>query len=230
MNFKTCQTSALLASITIALLATACGKSDTSDGDPAPAASTSQDSTNARDPGPVEHIDTSERIAATKLIPTQDPVQKDISIFKAEVRGAFDEKKFEFLEKTASELRKSKALFGEGSWKLKIFYDALEERFNHGEEFWQTDIQTYAAWEKSAPSSLTRRIGLINLLTNYAWDARGSGYANDVTEANSQIFHSRLEMAAKVFAETRSLSEKGSLLPARGHEHRPWTRLAKGGV
>ena len=159
-------------------------------------------------PGPVEHIDASERIEAAALIPIVDPAQHSIRRFEAEIRGAFDERKFDALEKIAAELRTSKALFEEGSWKLNVFYDALEERFSRGQDFWLTDIQTYEAWEKACPDSLARRIGLINLLTNYAWDARGAGYARDVTEENHRIFQARLEQAAKVFAQTRDLKEK----------------------
>ncbi len=199
MNYYFRRISAHLASITFVLLAVSCEKN---------ASKGTQDPATSGDPGPVEHIDAAERVAAAKLVPTLDPVQNDIRIFKAEIRGAFDERKFDLLEKTAAELRQSKALFGEGSWKLKIFYDALEERFNQGQDFWLTDIKTYEAWEKSYPHSLARRIGSIKLLTAYAWYARGSGYARDVTEENHRLFQVRLEMAAKVFAETRDLPEK----------------------
>ena len=188
-----------LFSIAFVLLSAACEKEKSTPGQ-SPATSVK--------PGPVEHIDASERIAAAKLIPTLDPAKNDIRIFTAEIRGAFDEGKFDQLEKTAAELRKSKALFDEGSWKLKIFYDALEARFNAGEDFWLTDLKTYEKWRKAFPNSLTRRIGMINLFTNYAWHARGSGYARDVTQANHRLFQSRLKQAAMIFAETRNLSAK----------------------
>ncbi|MFD2255761.1 hypothetical protein ACFSSA_03650 [Luteolibacter algae] len=159
-------------------------------------------------PGPIEHIDTAERIEAAKLITTEDPANHEIRIFTAEIRGAFDEGKFDQLEKIAAELRNSRALFPNGSWKSKVFYDALDNRFNQGEDFWLTDFKTYEAWEKAFPNSLTRRIGLINMLTEYAWHARGNGYASDVTRENHRLFQERLAMAAEIFGETRNHPDK----------------------
>jgi len=182
-----------------ACFSTACDRKDSST-DLAPAASSKA--------GPVEHIDTSERLAAAALVPTLDPARHAIRLFRAEIRGAFDERKFDSLEKVVDELRTSKALFEEGSWKLYVFYEALEDRFNQMDDFWLADLQTYEAWEKSYPDSLAQRIGLINLLTNYAWHARGGGYARDVTEENHRIFQARIEMAAKVFDQTRNLTQK----------------------
>ncbi len=151
-------------------------------------------------PGPVEHIDAKERMAATELEEVRDPVAKEIGKFRAEIRGAFDEERFEFLDEKAAELRKSGALFDNGSWKIHQFYTALGERFHTGDDGWRTDIQKYDRWLKQRPESGAAHLGLAELFTSYAWVARGTGYTNTVSDAQWKEFHQRLIGAAEVLA------------------------------
>ncbi|MCB1089713.1 MAG: DUF4034 domain-containing protein, partial [Verrucomicrobiae bacterium] len=153
--------------------------------------------------GPVEHIDSKERIAAMKLEAVTDPIEKERDIFMAEIRGAFDEKQFDKIETLASELKEGKALFRDGSWKIHALYDGLDNRFHTGDDGYLTDLETHDAWRKAYPDSVTERISLANLLVSYAWHARGSGYANTVTPEGWKLMGERLDHAAEALGEAR---------------------------
>jgi hypothetical protein len=158
-------------------------------------------------PGPVEHIDSAERLAAVKLIQATDPIQQELRVYNAEIRGAFDEQQFTMLDSKADELRKSKVLFGDGSWKIAIFYEGLSNRFHSGENGFLTDFENYAKWMKLNPKSVSAHIGLAGLLTDYAWHARGRGYAKTVSKSQWQLFHERLAEARAMLDESRKLSK-----------------------
>ncbi|MFC7337507.1 DUF4034 domain-containing protein [Haloferula chungangensis] len=157
--------------------------------------------------GPVEHIDAAERLAATNLETSRDPIDKEIKVFKAEVRGAFDEERFEELDKQASEQRTSRPVFDNGSEKLFQFYEGLSNRFHTGEDGHLTDFAKYERWLKKHPDSLAAHIGLADLWVDYAWFARGSGYADTVSDAQWQAFRQRLEQAGETLGKAAKLPE-----------------------
>lgn len=161
-----------------------------------------------RKAGPVENIDTSERIAAASLTIAVDPVAQEIRVFQAVTRGAFDEKRFGDLETVAAELRKADAVFRDGSWKSYQFYEAIDNRFHWGEDGFLTDLETFQAWETAFPESITQRIALAKFLVSYAWHARGSGYADAVTEEGWKRFGARLKKADEVLKSVMSGPEK----------------------
>src|SRR5215212_10274483 len=82
-----------------------------------------------------EHIDAEEREIAAKLQPAVDPVQKEIAEFSRKTRESFGSRRFDELEKVAKDLRATKALFGNGSWKLSAFYESFTSE-DKNEEFW----------------------------------------------------------------------------------------------
>src|SRR5205085_1588049 len=55
-------------------------------------------------------------------------------------------------------------------------------------------------FEKAFPKSSAPFVLAGNVCTQYAWDARGGGWANTVTPEGWKLFHERLEMAS-VFLE-----------------------------
>lgn len=158
--------------------------------------------------GPVERIETNERLEAIQLVNIQDPIDIETAVFRAEIRGAFENKNFKLLENTAKELRKSQPLFADGSWKLVHFYDAIGERINHERSDYDRDLGLFQAWDKAEPKSLTLRIAMIKFYTEVAWNARGDGTSDTVTESMNKAFEQSLEVAAEILKEARSLPEK----------------------
>lgn len=159
-------------------------------------------------PGATENIESSERLEAIRLKPIEDPLEVESAIFRAEVRGMFEEEKFDLLETKASELRKSRELFGGGKSKLAAFYLAINERINHEASDYERDMGIFQNWDKSKPKSLALRIALIDFYSDLAWAARGSGYSNTITESMRNGFEQNLSIAASILAEARALPDK----------------------
>ncbi len=132
-----------------------------------------------------------------------------IKPYTEDLRKKLSEGKFEELEKIAESLRANKETFTGGSWKLEEFYDAisyLNDEIN--DEFWEINIKTLETWVKERPESITAKVALGNLLVQYAWKARGTGYASEVSEENFKLFYERLEKAEIVLNEAKKLPAK----------------------
>lgn len=151
----------------------------------------------AHNAGPVEHIDANERREAALLMPVLGPVQKEIRIFRADIRSAFEEEAFAQLEQMAASLIEDgeDALFKTGSWKIAQFHFALGDRFGNSEDQFQADLARHQRWLKQFPDSSTAKIAYGDFLTKYAWFARGGGYAHTVTERGWRLFRERLSDA-----------------------------------
>ncbi|MCB1235377.1 MAG: DUF4034 domain-containing protein [Verrucomicrobiae bacterium] len=134
-----------------------------------------------------------------------DPIDKEIELFQAEIRGAFDDRQFEEIENLAGQLREGRETFSNGSWKIYRFYEGLGDRFHSGEDGYLTDLDTHRAWRKAYPDSVTERIALADLLVDYAWHARGTGYANTVTPEGWRLMGERLDQADAALAEAKKI-------------------------
>jgi len=174
--------------------------------------------------GPVENIDADERKAAAKLKPARDPVLDEIYAFRLEVRKAYNNRGFDQLEQMAADLRKKKEVFDNGSWKIVQFYHAFECLDEEPESMWKLHDEIHRAWIEAKPASITANVSYADFLMDYAWYARGSGFADTVTKEGWRLFAQRLEAANAVLKKGRSLAEKDpywalvSLVVARGED------------
>jgi hypothetical protein len=162
--------------------------------------------------GTKENIDAAEKAVAARLKPAKDPVGEAIWAAKLKTRQAFNSKRFDDLEAEASALRKGKETYGDGTWKILQFYNALDCADEEPESMWKLHESIYQAWMGAKPQSITARVAYGAFLINYAWQARGSGYANEVTKEGWRLFGERLSSAGKVLIEARSLAEKDPCL------------------
>jgi len=165
---------------------------------------------------PTRNIDEAEKIAAREMVKTLDDAQKEIDIFSQRVRRTFEDRRFAVLEKVAGELRDSKELFQDGSWKLKVFHDAFDKPPTGTTRQWQQDFAAYGAWKQEFPDSVTARTAQIGTIVSWAWDARGTKYANETSTNAFAIFHERLKSALVIFEEARALPEKDPCLQLAG--------------
>jgi len=145
--------------------------------------------------GPVENIDADERRQAALLMPSLGTVQREIRLFRAEVRSRFEAEDFAWLEKTARTLRKGEPLFANGSWKIYQFYEGMGDRFGRSEDQFLHDQRRFQNWRETMPESVTAKIAQGHFLTEYAWFARGSGYAHTVSFQGHMVFRQRLGQA-----------------------------------
>jgi len=138
----------------------------------------------------------------------EDMIMKEVDAYRHETRQFYNNSNFEPLEARANEARTSKAKFGNGGWKLQHFYDSLACREDEPESMWQLHAKIHQDWERKFPDSVTARIAHADFLTSYAWHARGTGYANEVTEEGWRLFHERLASARTILDQSKDLPVK----------------------
>jgi uncharacterized protein (TIGR02996 family) len=149
---------------------------------------------------------------AAKLTAVKDPVQEEIYAFRLKTRLAYNTRRFNDLEAQASEIRSGKQKFGNGSWKISEFYDSLACRSDEPEGMWQLHDRIHKDWIVAKPNSITARVAYADFLTEYAWHARGSGFADTVTAEGSRLMMERLSEARKITDQARELPEKDPVL------------------
>ncbi len=157
---------------------------------------------------PIENVDRKEKAQAAAITPTEDPIVGEIADYRAEVRRNFEERNFDALESEVAGLRQSRAVFRNGSWKLHQFYQALDLDRDAPDSAWTDQQEMLKEWREARPESAAARIATADFLTSYAWRARGSGYANTVSQRQWQVFAARLESAHDSLKEVGDLDQQ----------------------
>jgi hypothetical protein len=128
------------------------------------------------------------------------------------IRALFQQEKFEVLDKTADAARTTKARLPGGSWAIHLIYLALmtpaEGTYDASEKDWTSQLVRLQRWTAQRPDSITARVALAGAQLQFAWRARGGGYANKVTDDGWRVFQQRVEMAAKTLMDVSSLPAK----------------------
>jgi hypothetical protein len=153
-----------------------------------------------------------EQAEAAKLTEAKDPVLEEIFAFRKEVRLDYNSRRFAQLESRAAELRRGKAVFDNGSWKLQEFYESFTCRPEEPERRWQLHDQIHRDWINAFPQSITAKTAYADFFLAYAWQARGSGFADEVTPEGQRLFSERIAAGAKALDEARQLPEKDAML------------------
>lgn len=118
---------------------------------------------------------------------------------------------FAQLEKQAQEARVTKARLRGGAWKLYMFYDAVTlppAGSRASDADWANHFQTLNQWKVAQPASPTARNAIAESYVNYAWKARGSGYANSVSDNSWDLYNDRIELASSALADAVTKKEK----------------------
>jgi hypothetical protein len=124
--------------------------------------------------------------------------------YRSATRTAYNNRRFDELELNASQARAAKARFGDGSWKIWHFYDALACVSTEPESMWQLHDTIHRDWITAKPTSITARVAQAGFLTEYAWHARGSGAAQTVSAASWKLFNERLESSRQALINCRN--------------------------
>jgi Domain of unknown function (DUF4034) len=141
------------------------------------------------------------------------------------VRSMLSKEQFELLDRTAEELIRMKARFPGGDWKLYRFHGALgqissDDANDHGgvrsneagrpdsDDGWERHIGLLSKWRLAQPRSMTAAIALADAWTGYAWKARGTDYADTVTDENWRVFRTRIRHAEDALNEAKELTPK----------------------
>jgi len=117
---------------------------------------------------------------------------------------------YDSLDAIARELRQHRTRWPNGNWKLRTFYGfGFEEpAVASSESQWKTLLDELRGWSKARPNSATARVALGTALLGYAWHARGSGWAREVSDDGYRLFHRRLGEADSVLRTSRHLAER----------------------
>jgi hypothetical protein len=131
-------------------------------------------------------------------------------VYEARIRGLWSQADYDRLEAEAREARTKQLRIIGGTWKLFNFYDSITN-FNNGcpsEEECRDTVQALQKWVAARPDSITARVALAQAYSAYAWSARGSDYANGVSDSQWKLFHQRIAMAKATLVQAASLKQK----------------------
>jgi hypothetical protein len=110
------------------------------------------------------------------------------------------QEQFEELDCLADAARAGKTRFSGGAWKLRQFYAGLDSpRPGHPtQEDWRNHFDLVERWRQKNPGSVTAPIVLAESYVSYAWDARGDGYADSVSDSGWKLFGERISKAKAI--------------------------------
>lgn len=107
---------------------------------------------------------------------------------------------FAELDCLADAARIGKARFPGGAWKLRNIYIGLDSpRPGHPtQEDWSRHLELVERWGQQNPGSVAAPIVLAESYVSYAWDARGEGFSDSVTESGWKLFGERMAKAKEI--------------------------------
>lgn len=120
------------------------------------------------------------------------------------------QERFSDLDCVADAARTAKTRFSGGGWKLRNLYIGLESpRPGHPtQEDWVQHLELIERWTRRNPQSITAPIALAEAYVAYAWDARGDGYANTVSDSGWALFGERIAKAKTILDSASTLATK----------------------
>lgn len=154
---------------------------------------------------PWTHTSPQENISVAEIeensefeIITETTADREAAEIRAKVLPLVETGDFDALDEMAATFLKTKERDADGGWKLVDFYSALELEKNALTPLWTRRLDFLQRWTEAKPDSQTARIALADFYTSYAWRARGSGYADTVTEDGWRLMGERLEKSGEV--------------------------------
>jgi hypothetical protein len=144
------------------------------------------------------HAIQAEEAAPIRLDPTIDAVTYCNSVQAAFTRGDFDA-----LEATAVRARALATHFPGGAAELQVFYEAFAKETctqfysDLSDTAGKTRVAIVERWLGQKPDSLTAQIASAIVWQEYAWTGRGTGYSNQVSQAQWAVFSDRVKHAGQ---------------------------------
>lgn len=123
------------------------------------------------------------------------------------VAARFEAGDFTGLEKLAADARSSRTRDRAGEWELAMFYEAIVGRASALAQKSESNFRyAIAKWEEEYPDSVTWRIVKAKAIERLGWDARGGGWARDVTPEGWAGLEKYLTEAWDILQDARDLS------------------------
>ncbi|MCI0602731.1 DUF4034 domain-containing protein [bacterium] len=140
-----------------------------------------------------------EKKPATKKPVATETDDEQRKKFHADLTLLLEQENFDELERIAHELTTQKHRFRGGDWKLTRFYEAVGSppgipKQEDGLDYTKR-ISKLRKWIQLKPDSIYANIALGRAQTGYAWQLRGSGFADTVSDQQFADFQKILEEA-----------------------------------
>jgi Domain of unknown function (DUF4034) len=133
---------------------------------------------------------------------------REVKNIRQEAVNFLAAKDYDHLEALAGKLRSSKAKWPIGQWKVADVYAAFTPSDREPLAQWETRLLSLRDWVAARPESISARVAMANFLVDYAWKARGSGWASTVTDEGWQLFSRRLNQAQAALNTAKTLDQK----------------------
>lgn len=155
--------------------------------------------------------------------------------YTAVIAGLLKSEKFDELDCIADHARSGKEKFSGGGWRLHTIYAALGSPIQYPvtqatQEDWKMHLLRLQRWTADRPKSITPRVALAGAYVEYAWDARGQGYSDTVSDSGWKLFEERIGEAQQVLKEALALPTKCPewyLVTLHVAQHQKWNETAK---
>jgi hypothetical protein len=147
-------------------------------------------------------------IPAVELGKYRDPTIEGAQDYQDEAAKFLEQKNYDALEERAREALANKEQFSNGRWKLSIFYESFGPADHTSESAWLARLQQLNGWILARPNSGPAHIALAEFYTDYAWRARGAGWARTVTQQGGELFRLRLNLASQVLERGRNFAAR----------------------
>ena len=132
----------------------------------------------------------------------------DELLFTLSTNELLKRQRFSELEQILSAVRQNRSHFVSNTSKTSAFYNAVDERDLGGYENTERMLKQLSLWRKKYPASTTAGTAYIGALITKAWDIRGGGYADSVSDSQWEGFRAHLNEAKSIYNELESKSEK----------------------
>lgn len=156
------------------------------------------------------HLSPKTKLVAHNVSTAPDLLQTE-SEYKNQIVGLLARGEYDRLERAARDDREGKGRVVGGVWRLYDFYDALTNPYAYPREIeadWRAHIEIIKRWNSLHPESATARIVLAGSYVNFAWFARGQGYADTVSRNGWDLFAERFELAKTTLLEAAQLKDR----------------------
>ena len=132
-----------------------------------------------------------------------------VNEYKEAVAQLLYKARYDQLDCLADSARLHKEKFPGGMWKLHLLYAGVEAPLRHATpQDWNTHLRLLKGWVSKKPRSVTARVALAEAYLSYAWNARGGGFVDTVSQSGWKLFEERT-------AEAKQILEKAATLPTK---------------
>lgn len=130
--------------------------------------------------------------------------QRDMHVYGGIFYEALIHRDFDLIDRAANTARISKEKLPGGTWKLQQVYTLIRSPLYPTSDYdWNQHLSLLQQWAQAKPDSQTAKVALAASYVSFAWNARGTGYANTVSPENWKLFDMRLARAKEILLSAR---------------------------